>query len=56
MECVKETKEWYERLDAMDDYRHNLIMMMLAGVIGAIGAPLTEYKNQIEQYDMGKLS
>ncbi len=56
MDCVKETKEWYERLDAMDDYRHNLIMMMLAGVIGAIGAPLTEYKNQVEQYDMGKLS
>lgn len=56
MECVKETKEWYELLDAMDDYRHNLIMMMLAGVVGAIGAPLTEYKNQLEQYDMGKLS
>ncbi len=56
MDCVKETKEWYELLDAMDDYRHNLIMMMLAGVVGAVGAPLTEFKNQKEQYEMGRLS
>lgn len=56
MDCVKETKEWYELLDAMDDYRHNLIMMMLAGAAGAIGAPWVEYKSQKEQYEMGRLS
>lgn len=56
MDCMKETKEWYELLDAMDDYRHNLILMMLAGVVGAIGAPVTEYKSQKEQYEMGRLS
>lgn len=56
MDCVKETKEWYELLDAMDDYRHNLIMMMLAGAAGAIGAPVVEYKSQKEQYEMGRLS
>lgn len=56
MDCVKETKEWFEILDSMDAYTKNLIMMMLAGIIGAVAAAWGEYKEQKEEYDMHKLS
>lgn len=56
MVCLQETKMWYEEFDAMSDYRHNLILMMLAGIVGAIAAAWTEYSSQKEEYDMHKLS
>ena len=56
MDCFKRAKDWYKLMDAMNDYNHNLILMMLAGAAGGIAAPVIEYKSQKEQYQMGKLS
>lgn len=54
-QAMKDTKLWYEELGEMDTYNHNCIMMMLAGVAGAIGAVWVEHSSQKEQFEMYKL-
>lgn len=54
-ECFKDTKEWYEELDAMSDYYRNMILMVLSGVIGAVVAVWVELKERKTEFSMKKL-
>lgn len=53
--CFQNVKLLYTLIDAMDTYNHNLILMMLAGIVGALGAGWMEYANQKEQFEMYKV-
>lgn len=53
--CLTQAKNLCTLIEAEDTYYHNLILMMLAGVIGAIGASWMEYSNQKEQFEIYKL-
>lgn len=55
MDCLSDTKFFYEIAGAVDTYYRNLVLMMLMGAGGGIGAGIVEYNSQKEQHEIYRL-